>query len=146
MINSFKNLIQENSDTLIDESVEREIKTCKATEYFIELWNDITNQSIHNILDHLKNNFEVKNPILKEEKLKKKYPLLNQARKLRYSLESKKVSNNGSVRVINTYISELKGIYLLICYKKNAQDDITKGQAAIISYLIQELKKGNENV
>lgn len=143
MINSFKNLIQENSDTLIDESVEREILDVVAVDIFSDRWVSITKNPFNNVKEFLLENFnnDLINPILKEKRFSKKYKNLNKARKLRWNTKTDKHSENGDIRIISTYDPKSKYVYLLLCYKKNKQEDLTENQAKVINEYIEFLRK-----
>jgi len=60
------------------------------------------------------------------------------ARKIRYALPHK--GKSGGVRVIYVDIIQKKRIYLLVCYPKSKQGDLTEEQKKIVKQLIKTLK------
>lgn len=125
----------------LDENVNRKISNIIPTSIFEERWKILVGPDINPLKDRLLNNFEINNPILKEDKYIKKYQYLSQARKLRWNSKTNKASQNGDIRIINSYIPEIKSVILILCYPKSKQEDITKDQAALINYTISMYKK-----
>ena len=60
------------------------------------------------------------------------------ARKIRFTLSN--IGKSGGVRIIYTDITHLKRIYLLLCYPKSQQDDLSHDQKKQVKALIETLK------
>jgi len=60
------------------------------------------------------------------------------ARKIRFALSN--TGKSGGIRAIYTDITHLKRIYLLLCYPKSQQDDLSHDQKKQVKALIETLK------
>lgn len=111
---------------------------------FIERWKKITNGKNTSVLEkYLLENYETNNPVIKEDRFKK-YKELSQCRKLRWNSKSNKASQTGDIRVINAYIPSREKIYLVLCYPKSAQEDLTSSQVKNICKVIKYLNENPE--
>jgi len=63
------------------------------------------------------------------------------ARKLRYALLN--TGKSGSIRVIYMDIAHVRKLYLLLCYPKSKQDDLTPQQKKHIRNAVEALKGAN---
>ena len=100
------------------------------TPVFDKLWDDMglsdeNLRELQNIL--LKNQFA--GDIIQET---------GGARKIRFA--SPNIGKSGGVRVIYVNIPRLKRIYLLLCYPKSKQDDLTPEQKKQIKVIVKTLK------
>ena len=60
------------------------------------------------------------------------------ARKIRFALLN--TGKSSGIRVIYVDIAHLQKIYLLLCYQKNQQDDLTQAQKKQVKALIESLR------
>ena len=60
------------------------------------------------------------------------------ARKVRFALDN--IGKSGGIRVIFVDISHKHQTYLVLCYSKNRQDDLTAKQSKQVKSLVETLK------
>ena len=114
------------------------------TTMFSDIWTKITHGKNTNVLEsYLMEYYEVNNPVIKEDRFKK-YKELSQCRKLRWNSKSNKASQTGDTRVINAYIPTRQKIYLVYCYPKSKQEDLTQTQVKLICKMVEYLNNNPE--
>jgi hypothetical protein len=101
------------------------------TQVFDKLWGkcDLTDEDLREFQNVL-----LKNPlagdIIKET---------GGARKIRFALPS--TGKGGGIRIIYVDLTHLQQTYLILCYPKSGQDDLTTEQKKQVKALIKALKE-----
>ena len=84
------------------------------------------------------NMIELQNTILNNPEIGNIIEGTGGAAKLRFALPN--TGKSGGIRVIYVNITHKEKIYLILCYPKSKQDNLTSGQKRIVKNLVKELK------